>query len=827
MRLERAFVNRGPLRLPHLIALVLVPVILAGGFLWSLGRQATDLERVTAAVVNLDEPVKVNGQITPMGRQLTAELVSGPQTGNITWVLSDEQDAAEGLESGEYAVVVTIPKDFSERATSFGGEASQAQRARIDVQTSPMSPIGDTVISEAVTAASTRAFNQWLTENYLDQIYLGFNTMGEQFDELATGTRKLADGAGQLSDGVEQASDGTLELSQGLLQLVTAGAQLAAGGQELSTGAQSLSAGLQTMHQQTSGLPGQTRQLADGAGRLSHGVDQLNAQMPQLTSGTHQLADGSQQFATGVEQYATGVQQLTGEMLPLVDGLSAALDKVTMPTEEQLAQYLQQARQISAAAGQLGDSITEFHQKLTALAQNGAPVPTVPCPPELEQVPGGCEAFQAGFEQGWTNGTQQVAAAILPMFETPDPATGLTLVEMAGQLSAISQEVDALLTEYSDQLDQLPAGLSGLQSQLEELSSGLRQLHDNSPAIISGAKELSTGASKLADGTDRLASGVDQLSGGARQLADGTDQFAAGMTQLSSGIAAAADGAVQLTAGVDQYTSGVTQYVDGVSQAASGAVALSDGMLRLNDGAAELADGTQELADGIAANKDDIPQYSDADRENLKSVVSQPVSESGITLNVLPAWVAFVLGLMLWLGAMATYLLVRAVPADTLVSNRPSWRLSFASITPAAAIAAVQAVALTVLSRLVLDIAWSGILTLLVVLTIVGVSYALVNHALVAWFGGVGRLVSVVLISLVVGSSLAGTAPGFFASIRGVLPPAPGIDAIQAALTGSPVIGHLVGVIGWGVVAAVASWVAVLRNRSVGLEDYLRALKFS
>ena len=54
------------------------------------------LDTVTAAVVNLDEPVKVDGQLVPLGRVLAAELIDGDAETNFTWQLTDEDDAAAG-----------------------------------------------------------------------------------------------------------------------------------------------------------------------------------------------------------------------------------------------------------------------------------------------------------------------------------------------------------------------------------------------------------------------------------------------------------------------------------------------------------------------------------------------------------------------------------------------------------------------------------------------------------------------------------------------------------------------------------------------------------
>ena len=108
-----------------LLGLMFVPAILATSFTWTQTEATENLDRLTAAVVNLDEPVTVDGQYVPLGRVLVAKLtdVDGPAPVNINWVLTDEDTARNGLDTGDFSTVVTIPEDFSAAAT-YGCPAS-------------------------------------------------------------------------------------------------------------------------------------------------------------------------------------------------------------------------------------------------------------------------------------------------------------------------------------------------------------------------------------------------------------------------------------------------------------------------------------------------------------------------------------------------------------------------------------------------------------------------------------------------------------------------------------------------------------------------------
>ena len=80
--LERADGSRR-VGLWSLVGLLLVPLVLAGGFLAATWKSTDRLDRVQAAVVNLDEPVTINKQTVPLGRQLAGGLVNGG-TGGAT-----------------------------------------------------------------------------------------------------------------------------------------------------------------------------------------------------------------------------------------------------------------------------------------------------------------------------------------------------------------------------------------------------------------------------------------------------------------------------------------------------------------------------------------------------------------------------------------------------------------------------------------------------------------------------------------------------------------------------------------------------------------------
>ena len=125
-----------PRALIALLAILVVPLVYGGLYTWANETPQTRLDQVTAAVVNLDEPVTLKtgdgtDQLIPLGRSVVGKLTSSTSTSNFTWVLTDAPAAQTGLAEGRYAAVLTIPADFSRAATSLNGPAADVRAAQL------------------------------------------------------------------------------------------------------------------------------------------------------------------------------------------------------------------------------------------------------------------------------------------------------------------------------------------------------------------------------------------------------------------------------------------------------------------------------------------------------------------------------------------------------------------------------------------------------------------------------------------------------------------------------------------------------------------------
>ncbi|WP_137843073.1 YhgE/Pip family protein [Microbacterium sp. 2FI] len=285
--------SRRPVTWLTLIGVLLLPVVIGGILVAALYNPVERLDGLTAAIVNEDEPVTIDDQLVPLGRQLTAGLVEGAddQASNLTWTISNADDAAAGLADGTYAAVVTIPENFSAAATSTLPGATPEQ-ATIEVQTPPDSLIVDDAITAQVTSTAASIMGDQLSTVYLENVFLGFTTLGDQLGEAATGATQLADGATQAADGAAALSDGFPQISSGATGL--------------ASGAGELQSGLGTIAEKT-------REAAAGASQLAAGVNggaatlEAEGLVPAQVSG---VATTTKDAAAGTAQATAGVLAL-------------------------------------------------------------------------------------------------------------------------------------------------------------------------------------------------------------------------------------------------------------------------------------------------------------------------------------------------------------------------------------------------------------------------------------------------------------------------------------------------------------------------------------
>lgn len=445
--------SRRPVTWLTLLGVLLLPVVIGGVLVAALYNPVERLDSLTAAIVNEDEPVTIDGRTAPLGRQLAAGLVEGSDEleSNLTWTISNADDAASGLADGTYAAVITIPENFSAAATSTQpGEVPE--RATIQVQTPPDSLIVDDAITAQVAGAAASTMGTELSSVYLENVFLGFTTLG---DQLGT----AADGATDLADGAQQAADGASQLPDGIAQ------------------------------------------LADGGSQLSDGATQLAGGLDQIAAGIGGAAGGANEVAVGLDAAASAVKNQD-----LLDAANTAA-----------GQSGTAARQTAALAVALGGNpetgTPGLAQQLGALAAQC--VPATPADTFCAQLQSlaaatgtaaqdaGAAAISAGTAAGYAAPTASGISSLMDQ-------TSAGLVEASSGVRSLASGLGQLQTATT----QSAAGARELAAGASQLATGASQAADGATSLADGVAQLADGTGELADGlstaTDSIPSYTDE-----------------------------------------------------------------------------------------------------------------------------------------------------------------------------------------------------------------------------------------------------------------------------------------------------------------------------
>lgn len=440
LSLERAR-SRRPVTWLTLIGVVLLPVVIGGILVAALYNPVERLGDMRAAIVNNDKPVTVNGQLVPLGRQLSAGLVEGSDDlpSNLTWTISNTDDAAAGLADGTYDAVITIPENFSAAATSTAGASDGSggtpEKATISAQTSPDSLIVDDAITSQVASAAASVLGTQLSTVYLENVFLGFTTLGDKLGEAATGAHQLADGASQAATGAAQLPAGATALATGATQL--------------GDGATELSAGLTQ-------LADSTRQSQNGAGQLAAGLGTVSGQLTSTAADT--LGGAAATTVSYANAAATATQGLAGTYTQLLTA-NNCIPPATPTTTEQgavclaLGQLATEVKDSATAAGYTSGYASGVQQGLGQAAAG------------IDQLTAGASALQTGL--GTIADGQDTAST---------GATGLA--SGASQLATGATQLAAGATTLADGVSQLSTGTASLADGLDQASTSLPSYTD-------------------------------------------------------------------------------------------------------------------------------------------------------------------------------------------------------------------------------------------------------------------------------------------------------------------------------------------------------------
>jgi len=229
-----------------LLAIALIPALYCWLYLSSMWNTYGKLADIPVALVNHDQRQREHGHELAIGKQLVENL---KQSDALDYHEVSLQTAKQGLKTGRYYMIVTIPRDFSAHATTL--LSAHPQRLTIDYR---ISSGRNFIVSKMTTGVAAKIESKvaaQVTKLYTQQLLTTLAGVKHGLQTASTGDAQLAKGAGRLQTGAQQAMIGEQQLSDGLSQLGTHAAanpsmqpfsqglsQLANGVTKLQTGTQ-------------------------------------------------------------------------------------------------------------------------------------------------------------------------------------------------------------------------------------------------------------------------------------------------------------------------------------------------------------------------------------------------------------------------------------------------------------------------------------------------------------------------------------------------------------------------------------------------------------
>ncbi|MET7278744.1 YhgE/Pip domain-containing protein [Kribbella sp. NPDC005582] len=434
-------------RLPKLavVALLMVPVLYGGLYLYANHDPYSRLNQIPTAVVVEDEGTTLaTGEKLNVGPQVADELVKSK---SFDWHRVDRAAATKGVSDGKYEFALVLPKSFSSDLASSA--EFQPRQANLELLTNDANNYIAHTIANQVVAQVTKTVASQVSETAASKLLAGYNTIHGQISQAASG-------AAQLQNGLTSASTGVGKLQSGASQLNTAQ-------QQLSAGATKLAAGTGQAKQGAAKLATGADQLSDGLGTLKSKTASLPKQTKALANGADQVADGNEKIAGVGRQVATASSALVKDLKAFDKTLAARLKAQGLSNH--------QINVILSETAKLRGPVLRANTKIQSTST------------QLNQLAGGARKV--------SNGAAQLAKA------TPALTNGISAAANgAKQLDNGAGQLSSGLTTLQSGAQQLAAGEKQAVAGQGQLLTGVNSLADGMTKLKNGSAQLNSGLQK-------------------------------------------------------------------------------------------------------------------------------------------------------------------------------------------------------------------------------------------------------------------------------------------------------------------------------------------
>jgi len=752
-----------------MIGVALIPALYNLSFLGSMWDPYGNVDDLPVAVVNQDKSSTLNDQTLSIGDDMVDSMSKNKA---LDYHFVSAEKAEEGLENGDYYMVITLPEDLSEKAASL--LTDDPEKLTINYQTTAGRSFVASKMSESAMTKLKDTVSENITETYTKAVFKSMSSLQGGLQEASDGGNELLSGSQQLESGSQTITD----------NLNTA----ASGSQTLADGTATLSSGLTTY---TNGVSS----LASGSTTLSTGLDTYVAGVNTLSSGLNELNANSQKLVDGVNKLQTessaGLTELITKTTELSNGLQTIqtqLNSTTLPSSSDISQLKE------AISG-----LTQLDQQLTTMSTAISSITS-----------SDLAAVQA--TSAYKNLSSDEQAEIDSAITTGGGAQ--TVQYLTAQIKETQKQIGQL-TSLSTQL----STLSTLLTNFANLQAGISQASTGSQQLVGGLTQLKSGLEDENKGIPYLASGLQQYTSGVAQAADGANQLVANNNQLTSGASQVASGANQLAASNSQLTSGASQLQSGAEELASGSSQLAAGSDTLTSGLTTLTSGISTLTSSLSEVSDQLSLVS-VTNKNAK-LVSNPVStketdNDSVKVNGI-GMAPYMIAVSLMVVALSTNVIFASSLSGRPVKNRFEWAKQKLFIN-----GLISTVGSLVLYGAIQFLGFEANYEWRTIFLIIlgGWTLMALVTALVGWDNRYGSFLSLVMLLLQVGSAGGSypieLSPKFFQVVHPYMPMTYIVTGLRQTISMTGSIGTQVGVLSAFLVAFMVLGLIIYRQPKTG-----------
>ncbi|MFC3883645.1 YhgE/Pip family protein [Bacillus songklensis] len=739
------------------IGVLFVPLLYSSVLLWAFWDPYGHVDKLPVAVVNEDRGATMDGEKLNIGDELIDNL---KEEKKFDWKFVSKEGAQKGLTSQKYYMIIEIPKDFSQNATTLKEE--HPKKLDLIYTANEGSNFLSTKIGDSAIARIKEEVSNNITETYAETVFADIKDVSKGLADASEGAGKLHDGidsakngANDLQGGIDKVKNGINEVHGGIDKAKNGVNELHNGIDSAQNGANEIHGGIDNAKSGVNELHNGINSAENGANNLYNGIDSAKSGADKLNKGINETSEGAGKLHIGIEDAKGGAETISSGLDQSLAGMNELNGK--------LPQLTSGSEKVSEGAGQLASSLTQWTE--------GA-----------QSVKDGAAQVSAGLDEM----IQKIGGMIA---QTSDPQQKAVLQSMKDNLTKLAagneqvegglNELSASASKMKDEAEGLSAGANQLhQGQLalgdgmKRLIQGQEQLANGSKQLSSGLGELAVGSAKLQDGTNRLASGSGELVNGMSKLADGSGELANGMNKLSDGSGELAngmnklsDGSGELANGMNKLSSGSGELANGMNKLSSGSGELANGMNKLSDGSGELANGMNELSEGSneLASKlsNGAKEMSDVKaNDEVYNMFADPVDVKNTKINKVPNYgtgvAPYFVSLSLFVGALVISIVFPFYEPANVPKNGFSWFIGKFGIL--AVVGVIQALLVDAILLVGLGMEVQSVPLFLLFSVFTSLTFMALIQMLVTPLGNPGRFIAIIILILQLSTS-AGTFP--------------------------------------------------------------------